>query len=251
MYFHVRKYIYLTYFNYEIIALDLSRDQYILLPEDVSEIAYLALNNQFTKTQGNYVLVDNKNLLPEGFKEVIECLQDMGILSNKIYDYPCSKLLKKGEASAGAPNIDWQMLNNDLNMKVPTKMLFEAYFLLVKVYFLLKIFGFWGLIKFIKQKGRDSCINKDPKEFQILVTALNKACFYFPISVKCLEWSAALTFMALRRKWKCNMEIGVQNLPFAAHAWVKANGEVIADTPNLPETLSVILSEPFVKGEIQ
>jgi len=46
------------------------------------------------------------------------------------------------------------------------------------------------------------------------------------------------------------MEIGVQNLPFVAHAWVKANDEVIADTPSLPETLSVILLEPFVKGEI-
>ena len=52
--------------------------------------------------------------------------------------------------------------------------------------------------------------------------------------------------MGLKRKWKCNLEIGVQNLPFAAHAWVKADDKVIADSKNLPETLSVILSEPFL-----
>ena len=123
--------------------------------------------------------------------------------------------------------------------------IFGAYVLLIKVYFIINIFGFYSLIKAIKRKNI-GCVRKDAKEFDILATALNQACFYFPIKTKCLEWSAALTFMGLRRKWKCNLEIGVQNLPFAAHAWVKADDKVIADSHNLPETLSVILSEPFL-----
>lgn len=250
MYFHANKYVYLTYFNDEIIVLDLRKDQYIILPENFSEIVCLALNNKFNKVQEKYVLADNDQVLPEDFDKAIKCLQEVGILSNKAYDYPYSTQLKKGEFSAGAANIDWRMLGSDLDNKAPKKMVLEAYFSLIKVYFILKVFGFCSLIKAIKRKGKSSCIKKDSKEFNVLVTALNKACFYFPVRTKCLEWSAALAFMGLRRKYKCNIEIGVQNLPFAAHAWVKANDEVIADTADLPKTLSVILSEPFVEGEV-
>lgn len=250
MFFHLHKYVYLTYFNDEIVILHLRKDQYIILPEDITETVHLALNNQFIQKQGSYILVDNQSSLPKDFDEVIECLQNDDILSNKMYDYPDTRVPKKRGSSAGAPNIDWRMIGNDLDNKAPRKMVLEAYFSLIKVYFILKVFGFYSLIKAVKRLGKNSCVNKDPKEFQILVTALNKACFYFPVRTKCLEWSAALAFMALRRKWRCNMEIGIQNMPFAAHAWVKANDEVIADAADLPKTLSVILSEPFIEGAV-
>ena len=246
MYFHANEYIYLTYFNDEIICLDLQKDQYILLSE-LSEVIYLALNNEFKRIQEKYVLADNEeNRLPDDFDEAIEYLREIGILSKNDYNFAYIKQLKKGEFSAGAPNIDWRMSNSDRDNKITKKMFLEAYLSLVQVYFILNICGFFGLIKAIKQKRVD-CIKVDTKKFDILVAALNRACFYFPIKTKCLEWSAALTFMGLRRKWKCNMEIGVQNLPFAAHAWVTANEQVIADIQSLPETLSLILSEPFIK----
>jgi len=200
MYFHPHKYVYLTYFNCEIIVLNLRKDQYVILSEDIAEVICLVLNNQFNQEQGRYILVDNKNCLPQDFDEVIEYLQDNDILSNKTHDYPAIRLLKKGRSSAGAPNIDWRMLNNDLDDKVPSKFIIEAYFLLIKVYLLFKIFGFYRLIKAIKRQGRDNCINRNSKDFQLLATALNKACFYFPVRVKCLEWSAALTFYGIKKK---------------------------------------------------
>lgn len=248
MYFHLNKYVYLTYFNSEIIVLNLLRDQYIILPEGVANVVFLALNNKFDQEHGRYILVDNKNFLPKYFDEIIKSLQDNDIFSNETFDYPTVRLLKKGRPSAGESNIDWRMLNNDLDAKVPSKVIIEAYFLLIKVYFLLKIFGFYNLIESIKRHSRELYVDKDCKDFLNLAVALNKACFYFPVRVKCLEWAAALTFMGLKRKWKCNIEIGVQNLPFASHAWVTVNGEVLADNPSLPEKLSVILSEPFVDG---
>jgi len=250
MYFHAHEYIYLTYFNDEIIALDLRKDQYIFLSE-FSEVIYLALNNEFKQVQEKYVLaINGESCLPDDFEEAIEYLREIRILSKNTHNYPYIRPLKKGGFSAGAPNVDWRMTSSDLDNKVTKKMILEAYILLIKVNFILKVCGFYGLVKAIKRKG-GGCIKRDAKEFNVLVTALNKACFYFPVRTKCLEWSAALTFMGLRRKWQCNMEIGVQNLPFAAHAWVKADDKVIADTENLPETLSVILSEPFAKGAIK
>ncbi len=245
MYFHPNKYIYLTYFNDEIIALDLQKDQYIFLSQ-FSEVIYFALNNEFKYVQDKYVLAgNNDNHMPDDFNNAIKYLREIGVLSKINYDYSSAIQLKKTNFSAGAPNIDWRISIGDLDIKVKISMIFEAYVLLIKVYFIINIFGFYSLIKAIKRKNI-GCVRKDAKEFDILATALNQACFYFPIKTKCLEWSAALTFMGLRRKWKCNLEIGVQNLPFAAHAWVKADDKVIADSHNLPETLSVILSEPFL-----
>lgn len=249
MYFHTYNYIYLTYFNAEIIVLDLQKDQYMILSEYISKIVDLALNNEFLNENGTYVLADYKEcILPEDFDKTIKYLQETGILSKKKYNDPYIRKLKKGKFSAGAHNVDWRMSSSELTDNVTILKVLEAYFTLIKVYFIVNVFGFKGLIKAIKNKGEFYCNENKTNEFNLLVTALNKACFYFPIKTKCLEWSAALTFMGLRRKLKCNIEIGVQNLPFAAHAWVNADGRVIADIQDLPETLSVILSEPFNKG---
>jgi len=242
----------LTYFNAEIIVLNLQKDQYIILSEYVSKIVDLALNNEFLNEKGTHVLANDKgDCLPKDFDKTIKYLQEIGIISNKQYNYPYTKKLNKGAFSAGAQNIDWRMSSSELPDHVTLLKVFEAYFILIKVYFILNVFGFNALIKTIRHKGSADCNEKDAKEFNLLVTALNKACFYFPIRTKCLEWSAALTLLGLRRKWKCNIEIGVQNLPFAAHAWVNAEGRVIADIQDLPETLSVILSEPFNKGVVR
>ena len=156
--------------------------------------------------------------------------------------YPHPPLRK--DPSAGARNIDWQIGSEYFAKSVPIALLLEAYLFLIKAHLLVCLFGFCGLIKAIRRNARN-CIAREAEEFGILATALNQACLYFPVRTKCLEWSAALAFLGLRRKWKCNLQIGIQNMPFAAHAWVSVDGRVIADTQTLPDTLSVILSEPF------
>ena len=245
MYFHVPENVYLTYFNDQLIALDLLKNQYAIVSERLSEIIWIVVRNEFESVNGKYVFSKKGNIhLPDNFDEAIEALRGENLLSKKHYDYPWAKHLKK-KASGGADNVDWRMAAGDLDRKAPVLMVVEAFFSLIKVYFILRIFGFFSLIKGIKKKKKDNFVKKDTQEFKVLVTALNRACFYFPIKTKCLEWASALAFMGLKRKWECNMEIGVQTFPFKAHAWVKANKEVIADNKNLPKMLSVILSEPF------
>ena len=247
MHFHQLKHVYLTYCNEEIVALDLRKDQYIFLSKRLSEIIHLALEEEFTVVNKKYSLVNkDERLLPKNFDEAIKYLRKLQLLSQKDYEFPSTVInLEKENKSTGADNLDWRISLGDLDKKVSKRMVWEAYCALIKVYFTLKIFGFYGLIKSIQKKKRTEFIKKNTKSFNTLATALNKACFYFPVRTKCLEWSAALTLMGLKKKWECNMEIGIQKVPFKAHAWVKANDKVIADTPNLPQTLSVILSEPF------
>jgi hypothetical protein len=248
MYFHTPKHVYLTYFNDEIVALNLKKDQYIILSKELSEILGLILNNKFELVSGKYQLsISNceKVILPSNFYDNLKYFQEIDILCKHTFNYPNSKFINKKKPSAGASNVDWKIEYGDLDKKVSKWLVLEAYYSLIKVYFILKVFGFYSLIKVIKRKNNSKFQKRNLKEFNILVTALNRACFYYPVRTKCLEWSAALAMLALKRRWKCNIEIGVQNLPFVAHAWVKSNGKVIADTENLPKTLSVILSEPF------
>lgn len=248
MYFHIPESIYLTYYNNQVIALNLFKNQYILLPKDVSEIIHVILHNKFKiSPEGKYCL-DNSDISEViNFNHFIEELQYLGILSNKKYEYPYKTPPKKKEYSAGAANVDWRMPFDDYTNKISKKIVLQAYLSLIKVYIVIKFFGFYGLIRYIKQQKNKNIeyLDIEPKKFICLAIALNRACFYFPIRVKCLEWSAALTTMGLKKKWKCNMEVGVQLLPFRAHAWVKVNNNIIADDPGLSKTLSIILSEPF------
>lgn len=243
MYFHLPPHVYLTYFNNEIVALDLIQNKYIFFSEKASEIIYLCLTKEFYHLKDTYILADSTSL-PSYFDNILKLLKGMNILKDNCYS-PFPLKLEKDKLSSGASNVDWRMEYGELDKSVPVKITLEAYLTIFKVFGILKTFGFYHLIKLIKKKKKQDFFTKHSNDFNMLVTALNKACFYFPVRVKCLEWSAALTFMALKRKWKCNIEIGVQNLPFRAHAWVKAQDKVIADADELPKRLSIILSEPF------
>lgn len=251
MFFHTSNFTYLTYFNDEIIVLNLYKNQYIILRKALAKVLYFALKNEFRLLNDNYILSTNaksKNLSSTLFNKSIRFLRKLNILDSKDYDYPCSILLKKKKFSSGMENIDWRMSYGILNDKVSKKLVLEAYFTLLKVNVILKIGGFYRLIKKIKKEKlrniKYTLQNHDADHFNTLTTALNKACFFYPTKTKCLEWSATLVLMALRRRWKCCLVIGVQNLPFIAHAWVESNDTVIADSRELPQNLSVILSEP-------
>ena len=78
MYFHVPEHVYVTYYNNEIMALDLCKDQYIFIPSNLSEVIYIALNNEFKKVKGRYIPANqNKISLPEKFAQSIKNLQKL------------------------------------------------------------------------------------------------------------------------------------------------------------------------------
>lgn len=245
MYFHLLPHVYVTYFNEQVIALDLIKNQYKIISEELSASLYFILKNEFKLENEKYAISNCEQSLPPNFESSLQLLRELQLLSKHKHDYPDLKTLERYNMSIGAENIDWRMTDGDLDKKISVLLVLKAYYSLTIVYFILKVFGFNGLIKSIKSMKKKNSIIKNSDAFKTLVTALNRACFFFPVRTKCLEWSAALTMMALKNNWECKIEIGVQNLPFKAHAWVKANGEVIADTPDLPKTLSVILSEPL------
>jgi len=53
--------------------------------------------------------------------------------------------------------------------------------------------------------------------------------------VLCLQRSAAAACLLKKEGYRAEMIIGVQQLPFRAHAWVELNGMVIGDKPYMRE----------------
>ncbi|MBU0455432.1 MAG: lasso peptide biosynthesis B2 protein [Gammaproteobacteria bacterium] len=247
MFFEIPDHIYLTDFNDEIIVLDLLKDRYLILPKDLSDVLALALKMPFRKINHQYFLMPHTKhfIAADDLDATLHSLQDQNILLGLDAFSPSNKIIEHKMLLTGGPTLDWRIDVEKLKTPVSLKLFFKAYFCLIQVCWTLKRKGFYALIQKIKTaEKRKSNHNRTPN-FEPLIKAMHKACYFYPAHTACLEWASALTLLALKQNIPCRLQIGVQNLPFAAHAWVEYEGKIIADQPNLSEQLSVILSEPL------
>ena len=252
MYFHLSEHIRITYFNEEIVLLNLLRDQYIVLHKKLAVLLMYILKNEFKHKNGKYIRINALQSSEHScdVQRFISYLLLEQILTSCIHkqafpNIPQQQLLCIG----GLSNVNWRLSKESLSKKISKKLFFEAYLCITVVHIIVKFKGFYKLIKYIKSKSKNDVVytTESIDRFNILVAALDKACFLYPYKTKCLEWSAALVLMGIKRRWKCNLIIGVQNIPFQAHAWVESGSEIIADSQNLFKEMSIILSEPFGK----
>jgi len=73
------------------------------------------------------------------------------------------------------------------------------------------------------------------------ISALNRACLFYPRRTKCLEWSAALVRLCQQRGVEVDLVIGVSGGPFSAHAWVEHDGVVVGDDLDRRRQFAVIV----------
>jgi hypothetical protein len=70
--------------------------------------------------------------------------------------------------------------------------------------------------------------------------ALDLAAVLYFRKVLCLQRSAATARLLKKHGLPAQLVIGVQQLPFAAHAWVELDGTVINDRPYISDIYSVL-----------
>ena len=247
-YFQTPSFLRCVFFNESVVVLDLKKDAYLVLPPPLSNALHIALSYPFKKTSSGYSPQKKVDDFPKDFDSLVKELQKGEFLKHDLCEAPNFFSLPKSPPSSGAANLDWRLETADLEQKTSLRLIFEAYMTLIRVYCCSYFSQFTDMIQLLHR-----CQPKKPRqvsrqEFAPLVRALNQACFYFPVRVKCLEWSVSLCLMAFRRSFDCHLEIGVQNMPFLAHAWVRIKEGVIADNQDLPTSLSVILKEPLGKA---
>lgn len=74
----------------------------------------------------------------------------------------------------------------------------------------------------------------------IISTRVTMVAAFCPGRMICLEQSLALYFLLRRRGFAPNLRIGVQPLPFQAHAWVELDGVPVNENPDYTRSLVVL-----------
>ena len=70
--------------------------------------------------------------------------------------------------------------------------------------------------------------------------AVNLACVFYFKEILCLQRAASTTCLLRKTGIAAQMVIGVQPVPFNAHAWVEVEGAVVNEKSYTPEMYSVL-----------
>ncbi len=246
MYLHFNDHIYLCFHGDCCIILDLKEDSYYIVNEGKRGDVKYILEHGVAMSNNKYHPKEKNSLLHETtFDETVQELLDHKIVTAFLFEKPYPYFVDIKENSSGMDNIDWRLPLETFCTKNTFKNVVVSFYYLTLVHFLINFKGFYSLIKLIKKKKPTNCIVPSLSEIENLQHCLNKACKIFPLKTKCLEWAATLCLISLKKRWRVNMIVGVQNYPFMAHAWIEVEDEVIGDDLNLKKNLAVILKEPF------
>ncbi len=240
MYYHISENVRISAYNEELIVLNLVKDEYLVLSSDLAEKLRIIVKKDCGKGTNGELDHFIKQFVNEG---ILESSVSYTPDPKKCDLYPVFK--------TGAPNIDWKVNTDGLGYKVKLTDFLITYKVLCKVFLVSYFSSFKKLVGLVKIKC-DISDFKIPtfEEEKELVNILSATCLFFPVRVKCLEWSTTYTILAHKRKWRCNLEIGAQNLPFKAHAWAKTRNGIIDDYTDLPDMLSVLCSYPFKEDDL-
>lgn len=252
MYFHLSDHVFVSYFKDEAIVLDLKQDKYYIFDEQKTELLKLLLEKEWTQiSKGLFDLVKKNTAGNQSLSilnDFITILIKECFLQSILYKEPYL-MNKESFSVVGMPHIDWRLpLDGSVKTRLSLPVL-KALLMLLKVHMTLKFKGFYFLIKGIKKEYVLHYPYSVPSEEDLndLVHTLNQACLFYPVRTKCLEWASTLTLLALKKRWRISLSIGVQNYPFLSHAWCQLDKDVIADSPILPEKMAVILTTPLYK----
>lgn len=73
-----------------------------------------------------------------------------------------------------------------------------------------------------------------------ICSAVDLACIWYWKQVLCLQRSASTTCLLRKYGVPAQMVIGVQQLPFKAHAWVEVDGRVVNDKSYMAEKYALL-----------
>ena len=233
MYYHLCDHIYITQFKDELILLDTKKDKYTVCFQELGDNLMKALSN-------------DSSSIPS---KTLDNLLSGNIIREKDNPFPFE--IDRKIESDGVSQMDW-VLPLDAKTTQIDKEVLKALGNLIKINVYIKALGFHRAIQLIKDacKPEVEYVIPSEKELEQLTNVVNKACLFYPSRTKCLEWAMTFVLMALRRNWKCNLEIGVQNYPFMAHAWVECDGKTVMDSQEFRTELAIILNEPFRKRKV-
>jgi hypothetical protein len=115
-----------------------------------------------------------------------------------------------------------------------------AWLSLAAIDLLVRLGGFQRLHQAVRKfptRGRKPASEDEIRQICI---AVDRAAIYYFKHAWCLQRSATATCLLRLRGIPAEMVIGVQKMPFYAHAWVEWNGNVLNDHPIVQKRYTVL-----------
>ena len=112
--------------------------------------------------------------------------------------------------------------------RVRIALILEALWMLLKS----DVLATFGYSTLCQQMNLGVAGNADPNAENTIAEvaiAVHRASRCYPRSPACLQRSVALASMLRKRGIAADLKIGVQQIPFASHAWVEVAGRIIND----------------------
>lgn len=102
-----------------------------------------------------------------------------------------------------------------------------------------RLFGFARVMRLAHSlAGSGRGLNADTRLVEDTATKVITAGAFYPRRAMCLEQSLALFVLLRRRGVPADLKVGVQTLPFSAHAWVEVGGDAINEKQGHIEQLA-------------
>ena len=96
---------------------------------------------------------------------------------------------------------------------------------------------FYSLIRRVRARSRGTV---DRETIAALCSSVDRAAVLYFKKAWCLQRSATAVCLLRRRGVPADLVIGIQRLPFYAHAWAELDGEVLNDRPDVQDRYIVI-----------
>jgi hypothetical protein len=118
--------------------------------------------------------------------------------------------------------------------------------MLVLVFFALAAYDVWNkwcrfeTILSIVKNWKTSQKSTDSSATERLCCVVNRACIWYPKRVQCLQRSVVTACLLRTIGVPARLVVGVQKLPFRAHAWVEVGEIVINESSDVRSTYSIL-----------
>jgi hypothetical protein len=116
---------------------------------------------------------------------------------------------------------------------------FEAYGMLVQFDLYLMRGKFGALYEKVRRYPVRTA-HPSPGAADRVCAAVDLAAIWYWKEVLCLQRSAATACLLRRHGVRARLIVGVQQIPFKAHAWVEVDGQVVNDKPYMSEMYAVL-----------
>lgn len=143
-----------------------------------------------------------------------------------------------GDADPAAPAAPLARAPRD-TPRASAAWLVPGYLGLIAVDVALKLFGFGRVHAWLRRLPQDAGAG-DVRRARELACGVDRAASFYARRAWCLQRSLATLILMRLRRWPAQLVIGVQRLPFAAHAWVELGGEVVNDDARVRTLYAVI-----------